>query len=383
MTRVPVRFFVGSLDIGGTERNVLHLARSLDPERFDVRVWCNYAGQALEEEFRKAGVPCASLKEVSIGRHPLVRIFGHNLPYQWRLWRLLRRERNAVIHVFGFPMTWYVVLLGALAGARRMFFAVQDWDVWKRGRRRRLLDRLSSRYACRIIADGTGAARLACERQGMDPDKMRVIYDGVDTDELSPTRPRDEVRSELGIAPHEVAAMTVARLDARKKGQDVLLAAAREVHAAAPQTRLVLVGDGPDRSRLEMMAADLPEGARPVFAGFRKDLADMLNAADLLVIPSRWESVPKILLEAMWMRLPVVATRVGDIEEILTDDAGRLVPPDNPPALAAAISELARDARLRERLGEAGREIIEDRGLTLDQSVKLYETEYIEAYASE
>ena len=383
MTRVPVRFFVGSLEIGGTERNVLHLARSLDPERFDVRVWCNYAGQPLEEEFRKAGVPCESLKEVSVGRNFLLRVFAHNLPYQWRLWRLLRRERNAVIHVFGFPMTWYVVLLGALAGARRMFFCIQDWDVWKKSRTHRLLDRLSSRYAMRILADGAGAAALACEQQGMDPDKMRVIYDGVDTAELTPTRPREEVRAELGLAPNGVAAMTIARLDARKKGQDVLLAAARDVHAAAPRTRIVLVGDGPDRTRLEMMAADLPEGARPVFAGFRRDLADMLNAADMLVIPSRWESVPKILLEAMWTKRPVVATRVGDIEEILTDEAGRLVPPNDPPALAEAISELARDPDLRARLGAAGRSLIEARGFTLDQSVKLYEAEYTKAFETE
>ena len=380
MKRIKVLLFVGSLEIGGAERNVLHIARGLDRERFDVEVWCNYAGQALESAFREAGVPCRHLKEMSIGRNPLVRLFCYNLPYQWRLWNILRRNRDAVIHVFGFPMIWYVVLLGALAGARRVLLSIQDWDVWKKGALCRGLDRLCSRLAWRITSDGAGAARLAVERQGMDARKMRVIYDGVDTDELTADRPREAVRREMGLSPPHVAVSVIARLDMRKKGQDTLLAAARDIHARCPNVRIFMVGDGPDRSALEALAAGLPLGARPVFTGFRSDLANVINASDIIVIPSRWESVPKILLEAMWMRKPVAATRVGDIREILDRSAGLLVPPDDPPALADAVALLAEDRRLRRSLRRSGRRIIVSRSLTLDASVAQYEAEYVRAF---
>ena len=362
--------FVGSLEIGGTERNVLHLARSLAPERFDVEVWCNYAGQPIEALLRQAGVKCHALKEPSLGRHPLVRLVRHNLPYQKRLFDLLRRNRRAIIHVFGFPMTYYVICHAALAGARRTLFTIQDWDVWKKGGAYRLLDRVCSRLAGRIIADGAGAADFAVKRQGIDARKVRVIYDGVDTDELRPTRPVAATRRELGLAPESVVVSVIARLDVRKKGQDVFLAAARRVAERVPEAQFLLVGGGPDQGQLEIMAADLPPGARPVFAGSRTDLADVLAATDILVIPSRWESVPKVLLEAMWLKRPVVATAVGDIEEVFDERGGRLVPPDDPHLLAEAISELATDAGLRRRLGQGGHETILERGLTLAASMR-------------
>jgi len=374
MTPPRVCLFAGSLNIGGTERNILHVARQLKAGGWPVEVWCNYEGQPLQAELEAAGVPCRGLKRLSTGRPFLSRVFLHNLPYQFRLWRLLRQRRRDIIHGFGFPMTYYVILLGWLAGARRMVFAVQDWDVWKKGRLYRWLDRLCSAAASRIIADGQGAARLAVERQGMSSAKMGVLYDGVDTAELTPKRDAQAVRAELGAGAGEIVATVIARLDARKKGQDVFLAAARYV---TTPVRFVLVGGGPDQARLEDMAAGLPPVARPVFAGFRSDLADVIQASDIIVIPSRWESVPKILLEAMWLRRPVIASRAGDIAEILDNTAGRLTPVDDPYALAAAITELAADPALRAKLGQAGRDIIERRRLTLDASIARLKEQYL------
>ena len=230
--------------------------------------------------------------------------------------------------------------------------------------------------ATRIVADGEGARRLAESAQGMRPDRMVTIYDGVNTDELAPTRDAADVRRELGLAPDRTTAGVIARLDTAKKGQDVFLDAVPAVHESAPDAQFVLVGDGPDREQLEARAATLPPEWRPRFAGFRTDLAEVLNALDVLVIPSRWESVPKILLEAMWLKKPVVATRVGDIEEILDESCGLLLPPDNPSAMADAIARACADAERRACLGAAAHRRILDRGLTLDDSIKKYEGLY-------
>ena len=379
MNRTRLLFLTGSLNLGGTERNILHLATRLNPQRFRVEVWSDYEGEPVQAQLRARGIQCRALKPgPSLGRPLLTRLLRHNLPYQWRLFRLLRANRESVVHAFGFPMAYYAVLIGRLAGCRRIVFSVQDWDVWKRSGVYAALDRVCSRLAERVVADGQGARRLAARRQGMAPDRLVTIYDGVDAEELKPSRSPAETRRDLGLAPDGVTVGMIARLDLAKKGQDIFLRAIPAIRAKTPGTQFVLVGDGPDRARIEALLESLPAGARPVMAGRRTDLADMVAALDILVIPSRWESVPKILLEAMWLARAMVAARVGDIPEILDETCGALVPPNDPGALADAVGRFAGDEDLRLRTGRAAHERIRALGLTLDDSVRAYEKLYEE-----
>ena len=372
-----VVLFVGSLEIGGTERNVLHLARTLLKRGFRVEVWCDYAGQPMEQELRAADVPCGSLKQPSLGRHPLVRLLKYNLPYQLRLARLLFRHRRSAMIAFGFPMAYYVILLGRLVGARRVFFTVQDWDVWKRSPVYKWLDRLCSRLALGVLCDGEGARRMAIREQGMLSCRTRTLYDGVDVTELRPVKTPAQTRREMGLSSRRVTVGVVARLDTRKKGQDVFLQALPLIRKRTTSGQFLIVGDGPDRATLESLSAGLPGNAQPKFAGARRDLADVLHAVDILVIPSRWESVPKILLEGMWCERAIVAARVGDIEEILDEQTGVLIPPDDPQALADAVCGLLTNPKRRRRLGTSARAALIARGLTLDHSVQRYEALFL------
>jgi len=379
MSRIRVLFMTGSLNPGGTERNILHLATGLDKSRFDVAVYSDYEGEPIQAELRRRGVSCHALKgRPSVGEPFLKRLFLRNLPYQWRMWNVFRAHRRAVIHAFGFPMIYYAVILAWLAGRRKLIFAVQDWDVWKKSPVYRVLDRVCSRLANYIVADGKGAGRLAVERQGMDARKLLTVYDGVNTKELSPTQSAEATRQELGLSPTRPLAGVIARLDVAKKGQDVFLQAVPDIVRHVPRAQCVLVGDGPDRARIEALVAAMPEAARPVMAGFREDLANVIQCLDVVVIPSQWESVPKTLVESMWLGRAVVATRVGDIEEVLDDTCGVLVPPNDPGALAEAVASLMIDGSRRERLGLAAHERIVERGLTLDHSLQQVERLYSE-----
>jgi len=373
-----VVLLTGSLNIGGAERNILHLATHLDKERFEVEVWSDYDGEPVQKELRERGISCGVLKgEASLGKPLLARIFRHNLPYQWRLFKLLRAKREAVIHAFGFPMAYYATLLGRLAGCRQIIFAVQDWDVWKKSLRYKILDKLCSRLAWRVLADGEGARRLAIECQGMSARRMITIYDGVNVAEMQAQAGVAEIRTGLGLAPDRPTVGVIARLDLAKKAQDIFLKALPQIAATHPDAQFVLVGDGPDRGEVEELAAKLPPGVRPALAGLRTDLANVLAALDILVIPSRWESVPKILLEAMWLEKAVVATRVGDIEEILDDTCGALIEPDEPQQLAQAVCALLQDDERRGQLARNAHERIAERGLTLDDSIRRYEELYL------
>ena len=380
MKRRRIIFLTGSLRLGGTERNIVHLATHLDRRRFEVEVWSDYEGEPLQADLRRRNILCRALKGApSLGQPLLTRLVAHNIPYQRRLLKMLRVERDAVIHAFGFPMAYYAVLLGRLAGCRRIIFAVQDWDVWKRSGIYGLLDRVCSRLAWRVVADGEGARRLAASHQGMDPRKLVTIYDGVNVEELRPQRPPEDTRKTLGLSPGRPTVGVIARLDLAKKGQDVFLKALPGISATVPEAQFLLVGDGPDREEIERLAEALPPGSRPVLAGSRTDLADVLAALDILVIPSRWESVPKILLEGMWMKKAVVATRVGDIPEILDETCGVLVEPDDPAGIACAVSRLLAGPLVREKPAGKAHARINERGLTLAASVRAYERLYCEA----
>ncbi|MHA6763521.1 glycosyltransferase [Streptacidiphilus sp. PAMC 29251] len=161
---------------------------------------------------------------------------------------------------------------------------------------------------------------------------------GVDLGRFDPAGlpARGRARELLGIRPEGPVAVCVGRL-CRQKGQDVLLRAWAGVSAAVPDARLVLVGDGPDRAALEALAAGLPRPGSVVFAGAVEDPREWYAAADLLVLPSRWEGMALVPLEAMACGRPVLLTEVAGARECL-EQGERLVPVDDPVALREALT---------------------------------------------
>ncbi|MBT2410261.1 glycosyltransferase [Streptomyces sp. ISL-12] len=211
-------------------------------------------------------------------------------------------------------------------------------------------ERWGARWAARVVCVSE-AERLRGVRAGVRA-RWAVIPNGVDTDRFRPA-PAAAVRPRLlpGVPADAPLVVCVGRL-CRQKGQDVLLAAWRRVLARVPGARLVLVGDGPDRARL---AASAP--ASVLFAGGVPDAAPWYRAADLVVLPSRWEGMALAPLEAMACARPVVVTDVDGAREGLPPALVPhcLVPPEDPAALADAVAALLPDPAVRARLGLRGR----------------------------
>ena len=201
-------------------------------------------------------------------------------------------------------------------------------------------ERFAARWT-RVVVCVSEGERHEGESVGIRAES-RVVPNGVD---LTRWRPHDEreraaAKRELGVDAR-LLVVCVGRLS-RQKGQDVLLRAWTGVEAAAPEARLVLVGDGPDRAALE---AAVPSGV--LFAGERRDVDRWLAAADLVVLPSRWEGLSLGLLEAMASGRSVVATDVAGVREALGEDAGAIVPVEEARPLAAAIRARLGDPALR------------------------------------
>ncbi|MET8976270.1 glycosyltransferase family 4 protein [Streptomyces sp. NPDC004539] len=211
-------------------------------------------------------------------------------------------------------------------------------------------ERYGARWAHRLVCVSEGE-RAAGERAGITG-RYQVIPNGIDAGRFHPA-PVDTVRAALlpDVAPAAPLVVCVGRL-CRQKGQDLLLTAWKSVVREVPGARLVLVGDGPDRAELTARA---PESV--TFAGAVEDTAPWYQAADLVVLPSRWEGMALAPLEAMACGRPVVLAEVAGARESLPPDlADRcLVPPGEPAALAGAVTGLLLDPLLRESLGSRGR----------------------------
>ncbi len=376
-SKMNVCLFLGSFTIGGTERNVLNIVRRIDRSRFGIEVCSVYRDGLLRSEFERSVGSITCLSNRYRGKNLLAKILLGKIPALVKLSLYLFKRRKCILHSFGFPLSYYVVAIGTLLGANKIIFCIQDWDVWKRARIYRLLDRLVSRLARLIISDGGGARQFAIAAQGFDAKKMITIYDGVNIDELNVRHNMDEVKSSLGLDINYPVVGVIARLDNKKKGQEYFLRAVPLILNEYPHTQFALVGDGPDREWLEHLTDQLGISDRVMFAGANTELADMISILDIVVIPSIWESVPKILLEAMWLEKPVIASRVGDIPEILDDNiTGLLVPCRNPQEIKMAVVRLLRDRELSRKMGKEGRRKIERQSLVLDTSIRKLEAIY-------
>jgi len=356
-----VVFVAGSAGMGGTERNVLRLAGALLAQGVAVEVLLLSGEGPLAEAYRARRIPVGH-----VAWSYRARAFSVDLA---RLAAAIGARKPGIVHAYGYPTIWWGVLAALDAGTGARVIAIQAWDTWKRWSER-LLDRAQAPAIHLAIADGEGARRFAAAQQRLPPDRTRTVYDGVEPGDLLPTRTREATRADLGITGGGPAIGVVARLDDIHKGQSVLLRAAPTILAAAPAATFVLVGDGADRGALEELAAALRISNRVRFVGTRTDLGDVLGALDLLAIPSlRFESVPKILVEGMATGRAIVASRVGDIPELLEDGrTGRLVPPGDAAALAAAILGCLTTPAAAAKMGSAAMAEVARKGLHLQST---------------
>ena len=205
----------------------------------------------------------------------------------------------------------------------------------------------------RVVTTGERLRLQVIEETGADPGHVVSIPTGIDLGRFRPGE-RAMARADLGLAPAGVLIGIVATLRSWKGHRYLLEAFAGLADRGA---QLLVVGDGPQREALELLAGQLGIAERVRFAGNQADVAPWLQALDLFCLPSYAnEGVPQALMQAMACGLPVISTPVGSIGEIVQDgDTGRLVPPEDTPALAAAIESLLADPALRERLGASAR----------------------------
>lgn len=343
---------LSSLQVGGLEHFVLRTARrqNLRGERATILA---LRDGPLRETALREGLEV----KVLAGRSRAVRVL--------RALHYFMRERPQVAHAHNETCLQYAVLAKQLTRARAVLtYHGQGSGCYRvpTPRERRLTDA--------VVAVSEGASRQLVAPEVRE--KLRVVYNGVEP--AHPRRPRAEVRAELGLQDRLVG-IVVARMDGLK-GHDTLLRALAQLPTPSPLTMLA-AGDGKQRPQLEALGGELGlREDRFRMLGFRNDVPDLLAAADFFVLPSLTEGLPLSVLEAMAHGLPVIATPVGGVPELIPDERfGLLVPVNDPPALAAALRHLAAAPQQRASLGEAGRRRVQEL-FSMDRMLDEYDALY-------
>jgi glycosyltransferase involved in cell wall biosynthesis len=336
---VRILLVVDSLEVGGAERHVTDLALSLHCSGNDVAVACASGGPLLPE-LQAANVPV----HVLLGRPVKHRVA---LCFARRLREVLRNGDFDLVHAHLYSSAVAAALATIGTDCARVV-TVHSEGLWQ-GRIARAVSGRVYRAGDALVAVSEPIARHLRVRYGIEIERAVLIANAVRLAEVSQSN-RDELQS--GRAP---VVGIVCRLH-RDKGVDVLLDAMADVLSRHPHVRTVVIGDGPQRSALQRKARVLGLGDRVHFLGCRPGARSLIPSFDLLIVPSRTEGSPLVVLEAMAAGIPVVASRVGGIpNQIRHGLDGLLVTADRPSELGAAIDRLLSDATMRRALGQEAR----------------------------
>lgn len=352
------------MEVGGSQRQIVHLLRGLRARGRQVELLYFRERSHLVDALEAEGIPV----------HRIDKRGAFDPVFVWGLWRFLRRGRFDVAHVFSITAELWVRLLSPAVRRLSLVSSVRglglngpDWH-W-------LAKRWIMQGSAAVISNSRAGAELVARRCRFPIEGIDVVPNGLELPPPACAADRLSLRRGFGLGPATPLLLFVGRLVPEKNLPLLLDALSRLPSAQRPM--VWLAGEGPERVRVESLIVSLGLGDSVSLLGERSDARSLMQAADLLVLPSREEGLSNVLLEAMAVGLPVIATAVGGSPELIEDRVtGRLLPSDDAAALARAIAELLGDADERARLAAAARVQAETRytlGAMVESTEQVYE----------
>ncbi|MEI7881202.1 MAG: glycosyltransferase family 4 protein [bacterium] len=347
---------------GGTRRHLMDVVTSLNPSRFQVTVACS----ARRDPAFFNDIALMRAKCITVHLIPMRRAISpfSDLLALLRLVSLMRHTRFDVVHTHSSKAGFLGRLAARLTGVPRIIHTPHTFPFqMKSSRPIRFayfhLERFAARFTDRIICVCPSQRVIA--QQLTNPARAVVIENGIGAAPPPDMAERHRRRLELGIATGCLVAGMVGRFTLQK-GHVHFIAAARQVAARLPAVRFVLVGDGELKQRIERSIAAAGLQERFIILGAREDVPELVPLFDVVVLPSLWEGLPYVLLDAMSAGKPVIASSVAGMADVITNgDNGLLVPPEDPTALADAMLKLLENGKLRSTMGNRARESLRHR----------------------
>ncbi len=363
---IKVVYVIDDLGLGGAQRQLTELVRAIDRSRYQPYV-VSLSTQRLAY--------AKNIRELEI---PLT-LIEHEGIWSWRtLWqilRLLQRVRPTVVHTWLFTADLYGRLAAWLTRVPVIVSAVRSVDPWK-PRHYIFADRLLCNVTSAFTVNAQAIGEVLRKREGVEPSKLHTIYNGVDLSAFDPSIQDGALRRHLGLDRVVRLVGIVGRL-APEKDHQTFLHSARLVVERHPDVRFLIVGNGPLRSELDAMIRKLKLQAHVHMLESQQPITPIFAALDMVVVSSRYEGCCNVILEAMAMGKPVIATDVGGNPELVShEETGFLIPPGEPQAMAEAIERLLQQRSRAQYFGQQARRIVESRfnlKRMIDQTMALYD----------
>lgn len=365
-----ILLFGSQITIGGAQRVLLDQALWFRQHGYTVSVAFYYDKDNLLEDWQKrVPFPIRVVGSYQKGK-PIRNFFGLFKGF-FHLCQFIRKENPTVIECFthdanliGLTAAWICHVPGRFGSHHGRFHGLS-------GIKMRLHTKvINSSVTDKIICVSERAKKQALE-EGIRPDKIIVIPNGIPLIDPNPNT-RKRKRSEIGLADSNFAILNVGRL-VPEKAQHLLIEAASNVTEIKPETRFFIAGEGPFHEALQNQILERNLQTKVKLLGARTDIPELLQAADLFVLFSETEGMPISLMEAMAAGLPVIASALEGMSELIEDNiSGRLIPFGNVPKLAETILQLIDHPELRMNLGMNAKQTIRD-SFTIEKSCQIYE----------
>lgn len=334
---IKILYLINKMKPAGAQNHLQEVITGLDRTRFDPTL--------------------ITLEELGVKR-----IYGvSGLKGLFKLVRIMKEGRFDIVHTYLFSENILGAIAAKLAGVPIVVTGRRDTGMLCQGGWQHILAyRLTNRWTDKIICVSEAVRKVVLEKERPAPQKAEVIYNGVDMNKFDLRPTSIACRQKLGIKNGEVVVGMIANFS-WVKGHDVLLAAAPEIISAVPNTKFLLVGDGPLLARCKSEATDRRLADKISFLGKRSDIPELLSIMDVSLNLSYSEGMSNTILESMAAGVPVVATAVDGNLETVDEETGILVPSKNSAAVTKAVIGLLKDADRRRRLAENARRAVRER----------------------
>jgi len=373
MRRIRVVHIVGGLTVGGAEKQLLELCRRFDRERFELHLcWYSRSDEDLHAEFEAAGVRTIFFDKFDM---PIWAFFR-------RMCRTLRDVQPDIVHTWLYSANFWGRWAAVACGHRRIIASYRaEVDRIAAGPAPRLSENLLHGVGIRLVNSET-VARSLTQHYDAPPDRIRVIYNGVELPQVDRDRARWELRAELNV-PESALLITMVGRVAPIKNHPMFVRMARRVGEQRPAARFLIVGRGPALASVEALVNELDLADRVRLLGLRDDVPRILAASDVFCFTSYSEGFPNAVLEAMASGLAVVSTASDGVRELIRDGTvGLLTPMEDDAAMAAHVLRLLDDPQRRRRIGDAAAAMVR-RDYTWDAMVRQTQDLYEELVESD
>lgn len=359
---IRIAFCITELDPGGAERALTQLVLNLDRNRWQPLVICLGPPGHFADVLTSAGIDVVCLNAKGLWSVP--RIF-------YRVTKELRRFQPVLLQTFLFHANIVGRIAARLAGVKTVVSGLRVAE--RRAGWHGIIDRWTNGLVKTNVCVSRGVADFSRDVVGLSPSKLVVIPNAVQVEQFAKAAPAN--LTQFGIPAGSQTFISIGRLD-RQKGFDVLIDAVAALTSLPADIYFLIVGEGPESGDLQeqVIRANLSDRIR--FSSRRSDVPNLLAASMALILPSRWEGMPNVVLEAMAAGRPVIATQVEGIAELVQDGVtGLIVQPEQPGELARAIQRLLADPHFVVSAGTESQALVL-KSFTTQQSVTAYEHLY-------